>query len=96
MDSPDEIYAVKVLETNTRKDRLLAEVSIMEKLNHPNLIFFIEAFQSVGYLYIVMELQIGDLKKAIDSLYFVAFYEKIFNPSCIEFIFDLCPLITIF
>ena len=51
-------FAIKILERNSLKAKvyiLEREVTILQKLDHPNIIKFYEIYQDVKYLYIVME-----------------------------------------
>ncbi len=55
---PNSKFAIKIIEKNSLKDRfflLEREVSILLKLDHPNIISFIETYQDFKYFYVVME-----------------------------------------
>lgn len=58
-----QIVAVKCIElsrlTKEDEDALEVEVEVMRKLNHPNLVQFIDYFEGVDYNYLVMELMSG-------------------------------------
>ena len=66
-----EFYALKALQINRMEPRkvkeLLLEVSMMKKLDHPNIIRIIETYRTTNTLYIVMELCTGG--ELFDKLY---------------------------
>lgn len=62
-------YAIKEIKCRTSKDikRALREVAILARVNHPNIVHFIEAFFQHNHFWLVQEfLQGGSLKAVLD------------------------------
>ncbi|XP_013778800.1 serine/threonine-protein kinase H1 homolog [Limulus polyphemus] len=52
-------YAIKLIETPKGKEAFEAELSVLRRVNHPNVIRLIEVFESNDKIYMVMELATG-------------------------------------
>lgn len=61
-DSPGNLYAIKVIDKKALKgkeDSLENEIRVLRRLDHPNVVKLLEAYESKASVYLVMELVTG-------------------------------------
>jgi len=61
-EHPGELYAIKVIDKKALKgkeDSLENEIRVLRRLDHPNVVKLLEAYESKSYVYLVMELVTG-------------------------------------
>lgn len=61
-EHPGELYAIKVIDKKALKgkeDSLENEIKVLRRLDHPNVVKLLEAYESKSYVYLVMELVTG-------------------------------------
>jgi len=61
-ERPGDLYAIKVIDKKALKgkeDSLENEIKVLRRLDHPNVVKLLEAYESKSYVYLVMELVTG-------------------------------------
>merc|ERR1719203_2490659 len=61
-DRPGDLHAIKVIDKKALKgkeDSLENEIKVLRRLDHPNVVKLLEAYESKSYVYLVMELVTG-------------------------------------
>merc|ERR1739846_312412 len=61
-ESPGDLHAIKVIDKKALKgkeDSLENEIKVLRRLDHPNVVKLLEAYESKSYVYLVMELVTG-------------------------------------